>query len=445
MNLEYFNDLTIHGGISATFKRNCSLYSMILNEICSEKAVFQKNGNNFSEVELSTGNYQMLIADSIQAIAATWDKVAPPHDLFLSSSYLSTLERNPPEGMTFGYLVFKKAKQPIGIAYCQIEYFRASESLNIDKGNSWKDRLLYSIKKGLSKMVSFYTLACGNVLVTGEHGYYFDDHAISSDNATHLLQEGLELMARYQRKERQKSMAVILIKDFFEEKAEVVRKITTKGYTEFAIQPTMLFSLNKEWKSFEDYLSDLTSKYRVRVRRAFKKAKSLEKVDFSAELIESCLPVIEDLYKKVADASEFNVVQLDVDYLLELKKDLGEKFKLTGYFDQGELIAFYTTILNGSILEAHYLGLDNSYNRSHQLYLNILLEMVEEAIEKSVEHLHFARTALEIKSSVGAEAFPLQCFVRHRNPWLNRLVPLFLGVLNPDPEWVPRNPFKKNS
>jgi len=214
-------------------------------------------------------------------------------------------------------------------------------------------------------------------------------------------------------------------------------------YTEFSMQPTMIFPIDKSWNNFGDYLEALTSKYRVRVRRAFKKAKSLEKIEFSEELIHSYLSTIEKLYKKVADASDFNVVKLDVNYLLSLKKELGERFKLVGYFDEDELIAFYTTITNGNTLEAHYLGLESGYNRSYQLYLNILLEMVKESIEKQVGFLHFARTALEIKSSVGAEAFPLRCFVRHRNGWLNRLVPLFLGALNPKTEWIPRSPFKK--
>ena len=46
-----------------------------------------------------------------------------------------------------------------------------------------------------------------------------------------------------------------------------------QGFHEFRFLPNMVMGMNPSWTSFEDYLADLQSKYRVRAKRAFKKAK----------------------------------------------------------------------------------------------------------------------------------------------------------------------------
>ena len=106
-------------------------------------------------------------------------------------------------------------------------------------------------------------------------------------------------------------------------------------------------------------------------------------------------------------------------------------------------IGFSTAIYNHHELEAHFLGFDASYNRSHQLYLNILYDLVEEAIAAGCKTTTFSRTALEIKSSVGAEAEHLYCWMRSRIAIANPLVPVVARFIAPLPEWEPRHPFKE--
>ena len=87
-----------------------------------------------------------------------------------------------------------------------------------------------------------------------------------------------------------------------------------------------------------------------------------------------------------------------------MKEELGESFRFFGYENQtGELLGFCTLIQNGSAYDAHFLGLKETSNREHQLYLNMLFDMLGKAIERSdINTIVFGRTALEIKSSVGA-------------------------------------------
>ncbi|MBK6950002.1 MAG: hypothetical protein IPH16_19740 [Haliscomenobacter sp.] len=55
----------------------------------------------------------------------------------------------------------------------------------------------------------------------------------------------------------------------------------------------------------------------------------------------------------------------------------------------------------------------------------------------------FARTALEIKSSVGAVARPARVYLAHVNPFLNCLLPYAVRLVEPKEEWTPRHPFRE--
>ena len=54
----------------------------------------------------------------------------------------------------------------------------------------------------------------------------------------------------------------------------------------------------------------------------------------------------------------------------------------------------------------------------------------------------FARTALEIKSSVGAKPKPMYGYVQHKNKVLNKCMPTFFEWFEPKIVWQERNPFK---
>jgi hypothetical protein len=100
---------------------------------------------------------------------------------------------------------------------------------------------------------------------------------------------------------------------------------------------------------------------------------------------------------------------------------------------------------NGDELDAHYLGYEDEVNRDHQLYLNMLLNIVQCAIEKRFRSIFFARTALEIKSSVGAEPHDMYFYLQHSKGFHNKLLPHIFNLLDPKEEWTPRSPFKEGA
>ena len=236
-------------------------------------------------------------------------------------------------------------------------------------------------------------------------------------------------------------MPVILVKDIAPERRGHGSAFVEKGFTEFCIQPNMLLEL--PYEHFEAYLSAMSTKYRTRAKRAMKKMEGIEKREMSQVEIQRELPRIYALYKEVAKNAGFNMVDLNEYYLLALKRDLGHAFNMFGYYEGDKLLAFYTTIHNGEELEAHFLGYDKALNHDLQLYLNCLYDIIRQGFEASCKTIVFARTALEIKSSVGAVPHDLWCYVRHQNTLVNNFTGTILEYLKPVEEWVPRHPFKE--
>jgi predicted N-acyltransferase len=391
-----------------------------------------------------TESYRFEFFRSIDSAGQAWDIAAPLQDIFLQRPFLRVMEANPPLGMSFGYLVFYKRDEPVGVALCQIKYFKGEESLT-DLEVPRQDACFFGglakwFKRWVAGRTSADILICGNMLLTGEHGFSFDRQKISPPEAMVLLERSINHVVEKMAEEGVK-MPVILVKDIAPEDRNPARYLVGKGFTEFDIQPNMVLELTYE--NMDAYLGAMSTKYRTRAKRAFKKLDGIERRKLSYQEIQDELPTIYRLYKDIANNAGFNMVDLNEQYLAALQRDLSDHFTMYAYYLDGKLVAFYTTIRNHEELDAHFLGYEKALNHDYQLYLNILYDIVRSGLETGCKRIVFARTALEIKSSVGAVAHELSCYLRHQNTVVNKFVPTILDYLKPVEAWHARHPFKE--
>jgi len=393
--------------------------------------------NKMTDTPILKGAYQLEIYDSIEEAAQKWSLQAPSDNEFLGIPYFRFLEGNPPKGLSFRYLVFYKKNEVIGISVCQLVQLRIGDALSNIELPAYQQR----VNGWILKLANMNAIIAGNLLLTGDYGCDFN----SSINATtqyKLLEEGLEQLNKHLKKQDHLT-SLLIIKDIPADKQSQIKTSIGKQYNEFSLQPNMILPIKEDWNSFEDYLGAMTSKSRMRAKRAFKLGNALERKELTIESIEAFLPQIDKLYKHIADKAGFNVVYLSGHYFKAFKEHFPERFRVFGYFLDNELVAFYTTFLNHHELEAHYLGFDEINNRKYQIYLNILFDLVKIGIDSQVEKINFARTALEIKSSVGAIPDELYFYGKHTNAIKNQMFTPILSYFQPKVEWKPRSPFKK--
>jgi predicted N-acyltransferase len=396
--------------------------------------------------ELQIKGYSVGVVSDIRAITDVWDSLAPKDNIFLQSDYLSCLQENPANHMGFRYAVVFEGENPIAIVYMQTYWIRMEDSINKDKSEKPKNFLQRaggSIRNFFVKKAVFNVLICGNLLLTGKHGYYFVP-GTDENIAAEIVKQTFDLTQNLLEREQGKHFHIHMHKDYpCKEKDDAIAPVLKNAsYHSFTIQPAMYMRLPESWKNFDDYLEEMQSKYRVRARRAAKKGEELQKKSLSLSEIEALNDEIYALYKGIANNVGFNAFTLHPNYFLGLKKYLGDKFQLIGLFLEGKLVAFFTCIFNGTELEAHFLGLDHDINREYQVYLNILYSIIDMAIYHRMKSINFARTALEIKSSVGAVPCELNIYLRHRNRLSGSVLKFVYEKLTPEEEWQPRSPFK---
>jgi hypothetical protein len=68
--------------------------------------------------------------------------------------------------------------------------------------------------------------------------------------------------------------------------------------------------------------------------------------------------------------------------------------------------------------------------------------MVSYGIENNFSSIVYARTAMAIKSSVGAKPTKMFIYMKHTNWIMNTLLKYIFKLMNPKQNWEERHPFK---
>jgi len=95
---------------------------------------------------------------------------------------------------------------------------------------------------------------------------------------------------------------------------------------------------------------------------------------------------------------------------------------VNGFSLNGALVGFQCAYVGREETEAFFVGFEPELVKSHAIYQRMLLGFILLGLERGSRRVNMGRTALEIKSSVGALPRRLQCEVRFRNRLFHELV-----------------------
>ncbi len=365
-----------------------------------------------------------------------WDKIVGRENRMLFTAYFEALENSLPANMKLQYVAYYNENEDlIGGALVQKLSFDKHNTFNIQGDATC--RIRNYLIRGLANRIAIV----GNNMLTGQNGFYFDLEQINKEEVLALLMESVNEIQN-----KLPSNKLIVMKDYNQSIIDLFEPTHLKGFMKFEVQPSMILPIRDNWIDFEAYYNSMTKKYRARVRTARKKMQGLEKVELELEDIVKWENKIHQLYMNIANTATFNTFFLAPNHFFELKKNLLSHFHLYGYFDENKkLRGFYTLIENHQELDTYFLGYERQFQRSHQLYLNMLLDMVKEGIDDNFERINFGRTALEIKSTIGAEPEKLYGLMHHRYGIINRFLPRIFQQINPDEKFMARHPFMETS
>lgn len=378
-------------------------------------------------------SYSFQIYNNTASLPKSWNDLAI-HNIFLSKEYLEVLEKSAPTNMLCHYIGLFKESELVGIALTQF-----LDSNQLESFGERDQCVKTSVRNFAFKKFASHVLFVGNNMLTGQNAFSFSKK-ISQPKAIKLLHKATNVLKK-DFKSKGKKIHITTIKDFSEEEIDMLSTEFKKGYT-FSIQPNMVFKINENWKTETDYIDALSKKYRDQYKRTRKKALGIEKKKMDLNDIIAFEDTIYDLYYHVAKNAPFNTFFLAKNHFRVFKETLQDKFLFYGYFIDGKLIGFNTLIMNGTVMDTYFLGYDESIQREKMLYLNMLYDMIAFSINKDFEEIIFARTALEIKSSVGAKPVKMYGLITHSNSLINHNIAKLFNYLEPKSDWKERNPFK---
>jgi hypothetical protein len=376
------------------------------------------------------------IYDSISSIRDQWLS-SGAQDLFFGFDFLNVVERFPPSDIIPYYGLVEYRSSVVGVLYFQTKDIKLLDHLRLEKTQGYLRRML---KKCVTSCINFHCTVCGNTMLTGNYGFYFTsivpdkDYFTLVDRGIHSLKQTLIA--------KNKKPGLVLVKDIMSTDISDEWKVDEYHLIPFTVQPKMLIHLEQDWHRYEDYISAMKSKYRVRMNKARSLVRHMHKRILTAEDIWTYRVRIHELYKSISDHADFNAFVLHPEYFFHLKTALGDRMTVTAYFDGDEMMSFHTSIHNGEVLDAHFLGYDFDANEHYKLYQNMLLDLIDEGIRYRFKTVDFSRTAVEIKSTVGAIPKEMTLYMRHENKLLQKVTEPILQFVKPSAQYEIRSPFK---
>lgn len=412
-------------------------YSLWLGLICKELIFIKTENINFQSFLFVLTRFK--ISDTINTVSPNWDHLAKG-DILLHSMYLKGLEQASPNNIKLHYVEVFVDEVLAGIAVVQRVELYLRDMFRQQQVSCLKE----FFRESISKVLKGTILVVGNLTHTGQHALAYESNCISKPDFYNEIFKAISYLKDLIKLKEGKRMRAIMLKDFFlndpmiEDGSFELQKLH-----KVRVQPNMILPIRPHWHSMENYLLNLNKKYRDRYKRAKRKMSGISVKELNLLEIKSASDELYKLYLNVSNHAKFNTFILPKDHFYSYKLQMKETFRVFGYYLKGRLIGFFTLILNKKSLETYFLGYDEAYQYDNQLYLNMLYNMIKFGIDNDCKEIVYARTAMEIKSSVGAEPRAMVLYLKHTNPVLNRILKPVFKLMNPSQDWEERHPFKQ--
>jgi hypothetical protein len=374
--------------------------------------------------------FDFALADSIDYLDQKhWSAVTAHDSLFLSPRYLQVLETAGPENIRQRYALIFQDKAPVAAIAAQSVTVSLARLRRKPSGNGRLDQLEETM------------LVCGNLLSWGMHGISF------APNVDHepLWPAVAEAIYRLRRVDKLfGDTAFVMVKDIPDAYASAATALSRFSYRELETEPNMVLDISPQWKSYDDYLASLTSKYRKQSKQIDKEVAAAGGIveEIKSDQIARDAEQLHALYLQTHKNARLRLVTLPVTFLPTLADRLGGDMRFTILKRGDELLGFVTTVKDGDTAVGYYIGFDRTANTEIPIYFRLLQSVVGHAIDLGCKRLSLGRTALEPKARLGARPDPMRIWIRHRIPMLNLIVRGLLHTIDDHEEPPERNPFK---
>jgi hypothetical protein len=374
----------------------------------------------------------IAVADRFSQLSAeAWDTVTRGGSIFHSSAYQRMLERVSPANVEPRYALISDGDTPVAAVCMQIV------ALDLTRlGNPARQRKLNKLRSRVRTRM----LVCGNMLVYGMHGVAF---APGADRAK-IWEAVAEAIYRIRRAEKiAGSTDLVLLRDFDAAARKDSASLRKLSYGAIEIEPNMVLAVKPSWRTHDDYLAGLASKFRSDIRsRVFKR---FEEAGCAIEVLDDVAAHADEihaLYLQVHGNAKLRLLTPPREYFPALMELAGANGRMFVARRAGRVVGFIVSLADGETAFAYHIGFDRATaEEGVPVYLRLLHAALAHAIESGARRVSFGPTALQPKARLGCKPEETIVWARHRHPFLNQLLQPVLKLIQHD-EAPDVEPFK---
>jgi hypothetical protein len=193
--------------------------------------------------------------------------------------------------------------------------------------------------------------------------------------------------------------------------------------------------MNISWSSIDDFICNLRSHYRYRLKKALDKGKetSIKRLEDNNSFDEKMY----SLYEQVYDKSQYKLEKLSIDFFKMFPSSIYV------FYLQENPVAFVQLIDNNGELSFVFGGIDYALNHKYDLYINMLMFILKYGIDNKLSAIDMGQTAEDTKMKFGCLQHKKYMYIYHPNFIIRFFIKLFSQKLSYKPIELKLNLFKE--
>jgi hypothetical protein len=278
-----------------------------------------------------------------------------------------------------------------------------------------------AVRRHFPRFLTMRILMVGNV--AGE-GHLSTGGPEDEEWIPNALYEVLEVYGRASK------ASLVVFKDFPAAYRNVLWKFVANDYTRVPSMP--MTELKLDYTDFEEYVATLGASTRKDLRRKFRRIAAAEPI--SVEVVTDLTPYVDEVYPfylQVHERSPLKFECLTKEYLSSLGRRMPDRARFFIWRQNAKAIAFSVALVHEDIIYDDYLGLDYGVALDLHLYFHTLRDILSWSLKQGLKRYRSSPLNYQPKLHLGCDLYPLDLYVRHTNPVLNRMFGPILKFLEP--------------
>ncbi|MEY2518737.1 MAG: hypothetical protein QOF24_496 [Verrucomicrobiota bacterium] len=229
---------------------------------------------------------------------------------------------------------------------------------------------------------------------------------------------------------RDSGASLVVFKDFPATYRSVLWKFSANDYTRVPSMP--MTELKLDYTDFDQYVTTLGASTRKDLRRKFRRIAAAEPI--SVEVVTDLTPCVDEVYPfylQVHERSPLKFERLTKEFLSSLGRRMPDRARFFIWRQNGKAIAFSVALVHEGTIYDDYLGLDYRVALDLHLYFHTLRDLLSWSLTQGLKRYRSSPLNYQPKLHLGCDLFPLDLYVRHTNPVLNKIFRPVLKFLEP--------------